>query len=84
MPQQASRRRRALAGAWIETIMSIGGPAAIEVAPSRARGLKPLAIPQASKASHVAPSRARGLKPMGVGITDSGDGRALAGAWIET
>ncbi|CEE48925.1 conserved hypothetical protein [Xanthomonas citri pv. citri] len=55
---------RALTGAWIETNAFDAHKAlAQEVAPSRARGLKPVQAPPPDPLAEVAPSRARGLKP---------------------
>ena len=55
--------RRALTGAWIETIIIVGNPGEAEaVAPSRARGLKLGMKLDVGILADVAPSRARGLK----------------------
>ena len=56
----------------------------VQVAPSRARGLKQshaFAVPQRRR---VAPSRARGLKQIYLLALGSVSCRALTGAWIET
>nr|CEH63191.1 hypothetical protein XACLG97_8960005 [Xanthomonas citri pv. citri] len=59
------RGGRALTGAWIETNAFDAHKAlAQEVAPSRARGLKPVQAPPPDPLAEVAPSRARGLKPL--------------------
>ena len=82
----APRRRRALTGAWIETVDSAHAGLRVNVAPSRARGLKLCFWHDEAGKAEVAPSRARGLKRwQSKRRRRSLDpGRALTGAWIET
>ena len=54
--------RRSLTGAWIETIAAMALASALEVAPSRGRGLKLLDMILDPSITAVAPSRGRGLK----------------------
>jgi len=75
---------RALTGAWIETFIEIEEGFEFLVAPSRARGLKPILPWRVRPLVQVAPSRARGLKPSPARVKRLVAGRALTGAWIET
>ena|GEM_PF-3495714 len=56
----------------------------LQVAPSRARGLKLLVHATHGQQAQVAPSRARGLKHNTNAAHNICLGRALTGAWIET
>ncbi len=55
---------RAFTGAWIETVARNSSRVLGQVAPSRARGLKPPQDEEDEPQAQVAPSRARGLKQL--------------------
>ena len=84
MPVSTFVASRAFTGAWIETIVVFALVVTLNVAPSRARGLKLRSHRENSQPVRVAPSRARGLKHLLQKQQRCLFCRAFTGAWIET